>query len=215
MTTPKPLKDFSLWSLVFSNLITIVIALVEQWSFLTLMWVYWFQSVIIGVFNIVRMLQLKKFSTEGFTSNGQPVPPTRKSQIETAVFFFFHYGFFHAGYLLFIWGGGFGGADPGFPVADAQFIAVSTAVFLGNHLLSYVQHRHETEDRVLNLGALMFYPYLRIIPMHLTIIFGGILGTALPVFLILKALADTGMHYVEHAVLMGKAPTTKKTNVQI
>lgn len=201
MSSNKPLFDFSLWLLILSNIITVIIAITEQWNLSTVLWVYWFQSVIIGLFNVVRILQLKKFSTEGFTSNGKKLEPIKKTQRETAIFFFFHYGLFHAAYFLFVYGGGFGGENPGFPVEDAQFIAVTVALFLGNHLISFIQHRYETEDHVLNIGALMFYPYVRIIPMHLTIIFGGALGIALPLFLILKSIADAVMHVVEHRVL--------------
>jgi hypothetical protein len=47
----------------------------------------------------------------------------------------------------------------------------------------------------------MFYPYARIIPMHLTISFGSLSGDALPLFLVLKTFADATMHIVEHNVL--------------
>ena len=45
------------------------------------------------------------------------------------------------------------------------------------------------------------YPYLRIIPMHLTIIIGSsVAAVALPLFIGLKTLSDAGMHAVEHAL---------------
>ena len=46
----------------------------------------------------------------------------------------------------------------------------------------------------------MFTPYLRIIPMHLTIILGATLGggAGLIVFGILKTIADAIMHVIEH-----------------
>jgi len=45
----------------------------------------------------------------------------------------------------------------------------------------------------------MFFPYARIIPMHLTIIFGMLLGKgAIVLFLTLKTLADMIMHVLEH-----------------
>ena len=47
----------------------------------------------------------------------------------------------------------------------------------------------------------MFYPYARIIPMHLTIVFGFNFGGALILFLVLKTFADVIMHIVEHNVL--------------
>lgn len=59
--------------------------------------------------------------------------------------------------------------------------------------------------RVSRLGTLMFLPYARVVPMHLTIIFGGMLARdsafALLLFCSLKTAADVLMHYVEHRVL--------------
>lgn len=50
----------------------------------------------------------------------------------------------------------------------------------------------------------MFLPYARVIPMHLTIIFGFGFGShsfALIIFLILKTVADWIMHEFEHRLL--------------
>ena len=53
-----------------------------------------------------------------------------------------------------------------------------------------------------NLGTLMFMPYARVIPMHLTIIFGTQIGDgAVWLFVLLKTGADVVMHKVEHHVL--------------
>jgi hypothetical protein len=59
-----------------------------------------------------------------------------------------------------------------------------------------------------NIGTLMFMPYLRILPMHLSIILGAVLGgsTAVLFFLALKTAADAGMHVIEHALLAGRTP---------
>jgi len=53
-----------------------------------------------------------------------------------------------------------------------------------------------------NIGTLMFTPYLRILPMHLTIVLGALfINTAagMVLFGVLKALADLAMHFVERA----------------
>ncbi|MCB9982796.1 MAG: hypothetical protein H6861_03845 [Rhodospirillales bacterium] len=49
------------------------------------------------------------------------------------------------------------------------------------------------------LGTLVFYPYLRIIPMHLAIISGGMVeGMGMLIFMGLKTLADAGTHMIGH-----------------
>jgi hypothetical protein len=59
------LNDPSLLFLLTSNVITIFLAIKENWNLSTIMLVYWFQSVIIGFFNFIRILQLEEFSTKG------------------------------------------------------------------------------------------------------------------------------------------------------
>jgi hypothetical protein len=50
----------------------------------------------------------------------------------------------------------------------------------------------------------MFTPYLRILPMHLTIVIGALFinsAAGMIMFGILKTLADLAMHLIEHAQL--------------
>ncbi len=58
-----------------------------------------------------------------------------------------------------------------------------------------------------NIGTLMFTPYLRVVPMHLTIVFGAVaLGsTGVLVFGGMKMVADVAMHVAEHRLLTRRA----------
>jgi hypothetical protein len=196
--------DRSMVALLLSNLVTIVLAVYQQWDVFVLMWIYWGQSVIIGYFNVRRIMDLKEFSTEGFRINNRAVKPTPETQRQTAIFFALHYGIFHLGYLVFL------SVDTkvagGFPVF---YVLLCIGVFYLNHRFSYHYNREQEQDRVPNIGSIMFFPYIRIIPMHLMIIagvsvFGGSTG-ALIIFLLLKTAADAAMHFVEHA--MARAAT--------
>ncbi len=166
------------------------------------MWVYWFQSITIGLFNFVRILQLKEFSTDGFEINGQPVQPTQHTKIFTAFFFLFHYGFFHFIYLVFFLPGTFGESIGGSTASiDVKFIFLAALLFFVNHLFSFVYNRTR-DTREQSIGTLMFYPYTRIVPMHVTIILGLPFGrVALPFFLVLKMFSDAVMHVVEHGII--------------
>lgn len=192
------LTDRSAWTLLAANAVTLVVALVGRWDIRPLLWVYWGQSVIIGAFNFIRMITLTHFTTEGLTSNDQPVPATSGGKYSTAVFFAFHYGFFHLVYLVFL-------AAEFRPTGGRgtwSSIALCLAAFLLNHLFSFRQNQAEDQRRVLNLGTLLFFPYARILPMHLTIILGAALTrwlNPLLIFLPLKTLADLIMHATEHA----------------
>ncbi len=87
-----------------------------------------------------------------------------------AGFFTLHYGLFHWGYYSFIVESGLFGAvnlaDPG--------IWLSCGLFLANHLYSYITYRHDGPKGAGYINEQFFTPYRRIIPMHLTIIFGSI-----------------------------------------
>ena len=187
----------SVVALVLSNLVTICFAVVQIWDVFEVMLVYWGQSIIIGVFNWKRILDLRQFSTKGFRVNNQPVKPTRATQVKTAWFFLFHYGFFHFGYLIFLL------SQEKHMSGIAIFgITICILVFLVNHRFSYRHNRQKDLSRTPNIGTIMFFPYARIIPMHFTIIFGSSLagdgrGTLI-FFLGLKTLADVIMHMVEH-----------------
>lgn len=193
------LTDPSLWLLLLSNLLTIFLAVKDGWGLSNIIWIYWLQSVIIGLFNFLKILELKQFSTEGFKINGQPVQPTRETKILTAAFFLFHFGLFHLVYLIFILAGAyvdFGGQSD---KVDLGNIALGAGVFFISHLFSYFYHRSR-EDQVHNIGSLMMKPYARIIPMHLTLI-GTFLGMTLILFFVLKTFADCLMHIAEHVPL--------------
>ncbi len=206
---PGFLSDPSLWFLVVANVFTIYFALTEHWSLVILMLVYWAQSIIIGLFNFFRILLLKNFSTSGFRVNGRAVSATKGTKVKTALFFAFHYGFFHVGYLIFIFSGftgvGFGVTAPSVPV-QASFLAigVSILIFFINHAFSFFYNLKAEESVRRNIGEVMFGPYARIVPMHATIVLGfnpafGASGAfALPLFLVLKAVMDVVMHYAEH-----------------
>lgn len=193
---PPVSLDGSLWALLGANALTLAVALWQGWDPRYLMLVYWAQSVVIGVSNVFRMLALDRFSTENFRVNGRAVEPTPATKRQTAAFFAMHYGLFHALYLAFLVSEGDGPA-----LIDGWF-GLCAVLFAANHLYS---HRYNVAiDRrgTPNIGTLMFTPYLRIVPMHLTLIFGGLFGGfGLVLFVAMKTLADVAMHLVEHQQL--------------
>ncbi len=191
------LSDPSLWGVIFGNAVSIYLAVTQDWPLAQIMWIYWGQSVIIGVMNVIRMLSLKDFTTKGMTQNGSPVPETQAAKRGIAMFFALHYGFFHFGYAAFLWA-----EQPlnALSMNEAFLMMLALSMFVGSHSFS-LMHNWKADFRQSkpNLGTLMFYPYLRIIPMHLAIIFGGFLDfLGLIIFMVLKTFADAGTHMVEH-----------------
>jgi Na+/H+ antiporter NhaD/arsenite permease-like protein len=168
--------DISTTVLILANVVTIIVAVAFKWNVIDVMWVYWAQSIIIGLIACFRMLLLK--------------------QIFTAGFFLIHYGGFHLGYFFFL----YFPEEPqgGIPTVG---IALCIMVFLVNHAFSYWHNRKRDMNRKPNVGTLMFTPYVRIIPMHITIVFGSNYATStktLALFLVLKTIMDVIMHMIEH-----------------
>lgn len=192
-------SDNSIWGLLLANMLTIVLAVWQDWSLLLVMWVYWCQSVIIGLFNFWRMMTLKRFSTKGVSSSDGPVLPTQKTKREMSWFFLVHYGAFHAFYLIFIFSGIMGEQPPFLSLGPMLMVLL----FFINHAWSFFYNRRREANSVPNIGTLMLLPYARIIPMHLPLVFGGMFISGklwLVFFLLLKTLADLIAHAVEHAV---------------
>jgi hypothetical protein len=198
-------EDNSAWSLLAANALAIAIAWWWQFSLGELMVVYWMQSVIIGLSYFLRMMSLQHFSTAGTRMNGQPIPETPAGKRSVALFFALHYGMFHAIYFIFLIAGRNAGEAFGSPVA----LAVCALAFLVNHAYSLMHNIEDDRAGRPNLGTMMFLPYARIVPMHLTIILGGLMhGGAFAwwLFAVLKTLADLVMHVVEHRVLRRGEP---------
>jgi len=192
-------SDASIWSLVLANALALIVALWLGWSLVELMMVFWAQSVAIGIANVFRILALEKFSTANFTINDRAVDPTPGTKRQVALFFLAHYGFFHAVYLVFLLS-----TEEGAGIFASLGFWLCAAAFALNHTWSYRYNRDIDRLGTPNIGTLMFTPYLRVVPMHLMIVFGLHMvpsSMALVMFGLLKTAADVGMHLVEHAQL--------------
>ncbi len=202
-------------SLVFANIVTIVLAILGNWDLATVMFIYWAQSIIIGIFSVVSILGA---DTAALGADLQkPIDERGGSEKITprfvwtykcimAGFFTLHYGLFHWGYYTFIVESGLFGtvnfADPG--------IWLSCGLFFANHLYSHITFRHQGPKNAGYVNEQFFTPYRRIIPMHLTIIFGSIVIFALEIFgitstlpvlvlfLLLKTYSDISAHLIKH-----------------
>lgn len=185
--------NLSLASLLISNILVIILAITQKWDVSSVLWVYWMQSIIIGFFQFLRIFSLKKFSTENFKINDQPALPTNNTKLFTAFFFVFHYGFFHFIYAIFL------ASIIAKAPENVLPILIGSLIFFFNHLYSFIYNKINDEKVTPNIGKLMFAPYARIIPIHLIIIFGAVLGqSTLVIFLLLKTLADLFMHALKH-----------------
>jgi len=196
-------------NLLLSNAATLGAAFVLHWDLGWLLWPYWIQSVIVGWYARRRMLALDRFSTEGFTSSGRRVAEDDSGKRSTATFFALHYGCFHLAYLAFL--------CKVHPVADlrsaAVLMACGVSFALSQRETYAVQHAADLRGRP-NLGALMFTPYLRVVPMHLAILVGGNAAgsVALWVFSGLKTVSDLLLDRIDRHMAIRSADRVAAPN---
>jgi hypothetical protein len=184
------------WGVVVGNLILLGWAWQNGWGLADLLWPYWWQSVLIGIYTVLRMVSLERARTEGLVipAGYDPQQVVRGAKWIFAGFFAIHYGMFHLVYLMFI------GAMPGngTGMGWAGWL-VAFVVLVGSQHLSFRDQRRRDAATAPNLVALMMLPYARILPMHLIAVFGAFLmgGTAaMLLFGLLKTCADlAGLGY--------------------
>lgn len=194
-----PPADRSLWGIVLTNVLVLILALSFDWPLSMMLWPYWLQSIVIGAYNVRRILVLDRYTTDGLRINDRAVDPTPETKLKVAGFFAFHFGFFHFVYFIFL------STLGTIPEGDMFWIAAMGLAFVLSHGFSHAEHIRHDLDGGTNAGTLMFMPYLRVIPMHLTMIFGmGIMEGgrgAVILFALLKTIADIVTHRIEHRLM--------------
>jgi len=73
--------------------------------------------------------------------------------------------------------GGFSGiASASASNSEISYLYYTSFIFFVSYLIEFIQASRAAEEEIPNLGAVMFAPYFRIIPMHVTIIIGGFIS---------------------------------------
>lgn len=212
-----------------ANGLSAVLALAFGWDATEVLAVFWWQSVIIGAFAVLRLLTLplamgpsRPASSPDNQSEaapsaaapglGPPSLPEKLARVFLAGFFVLHYGGFHAVYLAFL---DFPQALAGNPSGFAEIAGIVLAAlvpalaFVPGHLASYLADLRGGDATPGTMQEAFTAPYTRIMPMHLTIILGGFLASFLPsatgargillLFMALKTWADLRGHARQHA----------------
>jgi hypothetical protein len=198
--------DRSAWALIAANLFAMAVAYATGMGLREMLFVYWMQSVIIGICAVIRILNLKSFSTKDFSMTGGPVEETPAGKRKAAISFTLIYGTMHVGYLFFLY---FGGPSIDRVQGSLLGYGLCAAAFAVNHAYSLHKNmRADTEGRP-NLGNLMMLPFARIVPMHFTVVVGNAMASGIAAtffFLIFKTFMDVILHCIEHSALRSVRP---------
>lgn len=205
--------------LVVGNAIPLLGVIFYGWNLFSIMFLYWFESGIIGLFNVFKIRRASKPSPDSNLSGAAFYVP----------FFVMHYGIFwavHGVFVIVLFGlfGGrpFGGANPpeiagGFRGFEPGGVAIAAlSLFLSHGLSYYVNFLRGGEYRNVTPGEQMFRPYGRVVALHVTILGGGFLagyfGTpvaSLVLLVVAKTAVDVWAHLREHR--KAERPATPST----
>ena len=170
------------------------------WKVFPLLLLFWFENLIIGAFNVVKMILASPDSRKSWAAKLFLVP-----------FFSVHYGIFtlvHGVFVIALFGGQFRQSAP-FPdlytvlgLIQEEHLGWAILGLTVSHAVSFgMNYIGEGEYRRASLDKLMFQPYGRIVVLHLTILGGGFLMMALgspTVGLVLLVVLKIGLDLSAH-----------------
>ena len=213
----------SAFVLILANLIPVAGVLLFDWNVATILVLYWAESVVIGILNVLRMICCQSdnilqglplpggqsLPKEVSTAMTQGMPRVSVNSIKFFLvpFFTVHYGGFcfgHLSLLLVFSSDGLaplGIASSTLDPWEPSFLIAVAAIFLSHLLSFFTNYIGNDEYKRASLFVLMFRPYGRIITMQIAIIFGAafvmFFGSPLPMLLILiaaKIVIDLRLH---------------------
>ncbi|HBA59236.1 MAG TPA: hypothetical protein DCZ92_00140 [Elusimicrobia bacterium] len=220
----------SAYALLAANLLPLVMAAGGNWGIREILPLYWFESAIIGSFNILKIL----LASGTFVKAGGKEPDKNPFNISpevfsalglvnrvfTAAFFTFHFGMFMFVHGVFLFGVILGG---GKSASEFDWLPALLNVKWGvlalfcSHAASFLMNYiGGGEFRTASPGECMAQPYSRIIVMHLTILLGAFvsfmfkdLSAVMVIFVALKIFVDFKAHLKERAKAAAPAAATR------
>lgn len=190
-------------ALFLANLVPLGGVLFLGWEIFPLIFLFWLENVIVGVFNALKLLLLAPAEPVGWVVKAVMLP-----------FFCFHYGMFclvHGVFVFVLFGRGV--VEIRGPlewqhiwsVLVNQHLYWAALALAASHGVSFVlNYLHSGEYRQARLDALMHAPYGRVVVLHVAILGGGFLILSLGsplggliLLIVLKIVLDVRAHLRE------------------
>ena len=192
---------FSALLLLVTNILVGYTALQAGWSVGYLLFVYWFQTLILGFSQIVKILiseEDPRLSLGGVQVEGLNIRSSHVTvNMIVAVMYIFIFSLYLRGTFLML-ASSYGSS---LAAEEIREIFIAAGLFLANHLASFFVNYRQIRSQKLALGAGMILPINRILPLQ----FIGILGSMVPiapvVFIAIKTGVDLLSHIQEHRMI--------------
>ncbi len=226
MTTTPHNHNTSQISLIIANIIPLFGVLFWQWDISSIIFLYWFENIVIGFYNIFRMKKAAAHATEMEVNDQKIIVKTEEDRkkikavtyIFLIPFFIIHFGLFSLGHGIFVF----------FMFGRPELYGISLIAAIGSlmvsHGISYTRNYIGNQEYMkTNPAVQMFRPYKRIMVMHFTIILSGftLLGLGAPIWSLVILIAikigvDWNLHTKSHTSWLKKyEKTDAKTNQNI
>ncbi len=189
-------KYRSLAALLVANTLPVFGVLFWGWDLFAMLILYWVESMIIGIWNIPKMIlasgegtTLKNIMVRMYGAVGYGSVPSRKRGIARfflVPFFMFHYGMFMFGHLVFLLafrelaalgiqlapGLSFSGTLSITPYFEKGFLIAVLSLFVSHGISFFSNYIGKKEYLSISTAQQMMRPYRRIVVMHITILIG-------------------------------------------
>ena len=197
-------KPSSIIALITVNLFPVFGVLYWGWSVFPIMLLFWAENVIVGFYNVLRMIAFRPREGAAWLVKLFLIP-----------FFTIHYGGFTAGHGMFVvlmFGQDLFESTAG-PrldillqvVRDYNLMYAILALFISHGYSFITNYLGKKEYLRYDLTKLMMLPYGRIVLMHITLVIGGLIiaildspTAGLYLFILLKIIMDLRAHIREH-----------------
>lgn len=197
-------------ALIIANLVPLIGVLFLGWDVWGILIIYWLENGIYGLFNVLKMWLAEGPEDGSTVMNGRPVTDSGKAAL--IPFFIVHYGIFwvvHGVFVLtfplFAMSGTDGQPDFGTTLDPLAILFVVACLFISHGLSFVLNYLGRGEYLRTSASRQMFAPYGRLVILHVTIIFGGIVismtgapAAAIVILVLLKIALDLGLHLAEH-----------------
>jgi len=192
--------DIGLWATLGMNLYLVYEYIKTPAIIDTVIVLFYAQSVLIGVFNVLDIFTITNVAAEKTATQSKGC---------MGLFFMVHYGMFHLVYLFFL------PSIINIKNIDWHFAMLAFYLIVTSCLITFIQDKWRNRTEAINVSAMFFMPYARVIPMHLVILAPKFLNVSAPLlFLVLKTLADVISYKVYQKAVFRPLEATGKSNTQ-
>ena|GEM_PF-3471615 len=201
------LREFcsgSVLGLLVANSIIIIWAMLERWSLVIVVWIYWGQSVIMGLFWLWRIVSSVGPPIRRVTAReAGPSEVALRNPVGRAAFFLVHYTMFHfivVGALVAISEKSPGQLIEALPIKMLVLLGV---VFVVEQYISLKKDLKADRGKRLDVRKSAVFLYAHVIPIHVTVFIGVRLqesGLGHEFLVLLFLIAKTGVDVFMHVL---------------